>query len=181
MPAMPAEAAEEGAAAAADAAPVLADPPRKKTKRAKAAAEEKEERTITFRNYTPRTTELKDHCLPRITSAEIEADIDDEIEALLAAAEDQDAVLAVAPRKPNWDLKRDVERKMQTLQARTDRAVVQLIRRRIQENKAPPKTEAGAANPDDERGERDEASMALAREVAKAGPHAGVDSDDDAA
>merc|ERR1740117_1705669 len=108
-------------------------------------------------------------CLPRITSADVEAEIDEEIQNQLEAAEDQDAVLAIAPRKPNWDLKRDVERKMETLQGRTDRAVVQLIRRRIQENKAAPKAEAGAANPDDERGQRDEASIALAREVAKVG------------
>merc|ERR1740117_603937 len=114
-------------------------------------------------------------CLPRITSADVEAEIDEEIQNQLEAAEDQDAVLAIAPRKPNWDLKRDVERKMQVLQARTDRAVVQLIRRRIQEQKAP-KAEAAAA--DDERGQRDEASIALAREVAKAGQHR-ADSDDE--
>ena len=63
-----------------------------------------------------------------------EADIDKEIKAAIAAAEDTDAVLAIAPRKPNWDLKRDVERKMLTLASRTDRAVVQLIRQRIKKD-----------------------------------------------
>eukprot|EP00439_Symbiodinium_sp_Y106_P061287 s2100_g9.t1 len=48
--------------------------------------------------------------------------------------QDAEAVLAIAPRKPNWDLKRDVERKMQTLAARTDRAVVQLIRQRMKKD-----------------------------------------------
>lgn len=87
-----------------------------------------DERQIQFRNYIPRTwgpairvgnhrarPELRDFCLtrrpglvrklshaPRITSADIEADIDKEIKAAIAAAEDTDAVLAIAPRKPNW-------------------------------------------------------------------------------
>mmetsp|Transcript_59370 Transcript_59370/g.132471 ORF Transcript_59370/g.132471 Transcript_59370/m.132471 type:complete len:84 (-) Transcript_59370:102-353(-) len=72
--------------------------------------------------------------MPKITSADIEAEIDKEILDAIAAAEDTEAVLAIAPRKPNWDLKRDVERKMQTLAARTDRAVVQLIRQRIKKD-----------------------------------------------
>eukprot|EP00928_Gymnodinium_smaydae_P071576 TRINITY_DN55125_c0_g1_i1.p1 TRINITY_DN55125_c0_g1~~TRINITY_DN55125_c0_g1_i1.p1 ORF type:complete len:170 (-),score=57.87 TRINITY_DN55125_c0_g1_i1:48-557(-) len=164
----------------ADAAPA-GEPPKKKSKKAK-ALEEKEQKALRFRNYSPRTPELKDFCLAPITSADIEKEIDEEIAAILEAAEDEEQVLAIAPRKPNWDLKRDVERKTQVLQARTDRAVVQLIRRRIQEAKAPPKPDAGAAKLDDERGGRDEASIALAREVAKAGLPArgGADSDEEA-
>ncbi|CAJ1348016.1 unnamed protein product [Effrenium voratum] len=117
-----------------------AEPPKKKAKKIK--VEVKDDRQIQFRNYVPRTPELRDFCLTRITSADIEAEIDKEIQEAIAAAEDTDAVLAIAPRKPNWDLKRDVERKMQTLAARTDRAVVQLIRLRIK------KDEGGEANPD---------------------------------
>merc|ERR1712083_689754 len=108
----------------------------------------------------PRTAELKDFCLAKITSSQIEDEIDNEIESAIAAAEDQEAVLAIAPRKPNWDLKRDVERKMQVLQARTDRAVVQLIRQRIKAEKAP-QPDGGAAKPED-RAQRDEQSLALA-------------------
>ncbi|CAE8586841.1 unnamed protein product [Polarella glacialis] len=155
------------------------EPPKKKAKKAKQAEEKKDDRNISFRNYQPRTPELRDLCLPRITSADIEDDIDREIEAAILASEDQDAVLAIAPRKPNWDLKRDVERKMQTLQARTDRAVVQLIRQRIKKDKGP--EAASGANPDDERSARDEASLTLAREVAKAGAPKGGDSDDEVA
>merc|ERR1712083_871927 len=125
--------------------------------------------------------ELKDFCLPKITSAQIEDEVDNEIESAIAAAEDQEAVLAIAPRKPNWDLKRDVERKMQVLQARTDRAVVQLIRQRIKADKAP-QPNGGAAKPEDERRLKDEGSLALAREVAKAGvPKHNADSDDEGA
>merc|ERR1712187_31680 len=147
------------------------EPPKKKSKKSKqvAADKEKEDREIRFRNYAPRTPELKDFCLAKITSAQIEDEVDNEIQEAIAAAEDQEAVLAIAPRKPNWDLKRDVERKMQVLQARTDRAVVRLIQLRIKEDKAAPKPGA-EARPEDEVVRKDEASMSLASQVMKATP-----------
>mmetsp|Transcript_50489 Transcript_50489/g.100477 ORF Transcript_50489/g.100477 Transcript_50489/m.100477 type:complete len:176 (+) Transcript_50489:85-612(+) len=158
---------------------LVAEPPKKKSKRAK-QVDKKEERPLKFRNYIPRTPELKDFCLPKVTSADIEDEIDKEIEATIEAAEDQEAVLAIAPRKPNWDLKRDVERKMLVLQARTDRAIVQLIRERIKQDKSGQKATNGKANPEDERSHRDETSLALAREVAKAAPpRSNADSDDE--
>lgn len=36
------------------------------------------------------------------------------------------------PKKPNWDLKRDLERKLDVLSVRTDNAVARLVRERIQ-------------------------------------------------
>ncbi|KAI9854410.1 MAG: hypothetical protein M1813_001259 [Trichoglossum hirsutum] len=35
------------------------------------------------------------------------------------------------PRKPNWDLKRDVERKMERLNVRTENAIATLVRERV--------------------------------------------------
>lgn len=35
------------------------------------------------------------------------------------------------PKKPNWDLKRDLEKKMEVLNARTDNAIASLVRERI--------------------------------------------------
>ena len=40
-------------------------------------------------------------------------------------------LLNIAPRKPNWDLKRDVAKKMEKLNRRTQLAIVELIRERI--------------------------------------------------
>lgn len=155
-------------------------PPKKKSKKNRPDVDEvKDARPLLFRNYVPRTAELKEFCKDKITSADIEAEIDKEIEEAITAADDQDAVLAIAPKKPNWDLKRDVERKMQVLQARTDRAVVQLIRQRIRQDKGEPAPAADAAGDEADRSRRDEVSVTLAREVAKAGPPRGADSDDD--
>ncbi len=39
------------------------------------------------------------------------------------------------PRKPNWDLKRDVARKMEVLNARTETAIARLVRERIEGQK----------------------------------------------
>ena len=40
------------------------------------------------------------------------------------------------PRKPNWDLKRDVERKLARLQKTTARAVAELVRDRVAQEAA---------------------------------------------
>ncbi|KAL6715019.1 hypothetical protein ACLMJK_007280 [Lecanora helva] len=39
------------------------------------------------------------------------------------------------PKKPNWDLKRDVARKMEVLNARTENAIARLVRERIEGQK----------------------------------------------
>lgn len=40
-------------------------------------------------------------------------------------------MLNIAPRKPNWDLKRDVAKKMEKLDRMTQKAIVELLREKI--------------------------------------------------
>lgn len=40
----------------------------------------------------------------------------------------------LAPRKPDWDLKRDVAKKLDTLERRTQRAIAEIIRERLRSN-----------------------------------------------
>jgi coiled-coil domain-containing protein 12 len=40
----------------------------------------------------------------------------------------------LAPRKPDWDLKRDIAPKLQKLERRTQRAIAELILERLQNN-----------------------------------------------
>lgn len=47
------------------------------------------------------------------------------------------------PKKPNWDLKRDLERKMEVLGVRTDNAVARLVRERIAKQQEAAKAKAG--------------------------------------
>ena len=41
----------------------------------------------------------------------------------------------LAPRKPDWDLKRDVSKKLTKLEKRTQRSIAVLIRERLMETK----------------------------------------------
>ena len=42
----------------------------------------------------------------------------------------------LAPRKPEWDLKRDVAKKLERLERRTQKAIAELIRERLNSNSA---------------------------------------------
>ena len=44
----------------------------------------------------------------------------------------QDGVISIQPRKQNWDLKRDVQKKLDKLRKRTDRAILELVRKLCQ-------------------------------------------------
>lgn len=41
----------------------------------------------------------------------------------------QDPFLNIAPKKPNWDLRRDVQKKLDKLERRTHKALYKLIRK----------------------------------------------------
>lgn len=62
----------------------------------------------------------------------------DEIEAeVRKAAEEEERgdkaidLFKLQPKKPNWDLKRDLEKKLEVLNTRTDNAIARLVRERI--------------------------------------------------
>ncbi|RBR13802.1 uncharacterized protein FIESC28_08009 [Fusarium coffeatum] len=63
-------------------------------------------------------------------AAEVEAEIKQK-----AAEEAQDEkgvdLFKLQPKKPNWDLKRELDRKMEVLNVRTDNAIARLVRDRI--------------------------------------------------
>lgn len=50
------------------------------------------------------------------------------------------------PKKPNWDLKRDLDRKLEVLNARTDNAIARLVRERIANQQKVARTRSGDAN-----------------------------------
>jgi coiled-coil domain-containing protein 12 len=65
----------------------------------------------------------------------------DRMLSVTAADGDQ---ITIAPRKANWDLKRDVQAKLEALDKQTDRAIAELVRRNIAEKAAA--RSAGAAS-----------------------------------
>ncbi|CAG8552754.1 10248_t:CDS:2 [Acaulospora morrowiae] len=97
---------------------------------------------LKFRNYTPINEEIinaaaKIHITtPDDLSETLEKQavkITKEVEAVEEAkrAEEVD-LFNLAPKKPNWDLKRDVEKKLAKLERKTQASVAKLIRIRLQ-------------------------------------------------
>ena len=57
-------------------------------------------------------------------------------------------LFSLQPKKPNWDLKRDVARKMEALNSRTENAIARLVRERVegQKRREVEKGDGGATN-----------------------------------
>ncbi|KAL5267884.1 hypothetical protein ACHWQZ_G004813 [Mnemiopsis leidyi] len=78
-------------------------------------------------------------CVTRETGwavlAQVEAtSIDNTVTDILKQASSQSADIdlnTLAPRKANWDLKRDVEKKLAKLERRTKRAMAEMIREKL--------------------------------------------------
>ncbi|EMC97722.1 hypothetical protein BAUCODRAFT_463741 [Baudoinia panamericana UAMH 10762] len=55
-------------------------------------------------------------------------------------------LFTLQPKKPNWDLKRDLERKLEILNVRTDNAIARLVRERIASQQKAAKAKVEQAN-----------------------------------
>lgn len=88
-----------------------------------------------FRSYKPADENLNDLVLPNITPSDVNSEVKDQLESAKSEMViDQLDVTSLAPRKPDWDLKRDVEKKLQKLERQTQRAIAELIRERLKEH-----------------------------------------------
>ena len=88
-----------------------------------------------FRSYKPETKELEDSVLPEGRTTEVVDHVQEEL------SKERDGVIVdeldfmnLAPRKPDWDLKRDVASKLEKLERRTQKAIAELIRERLKED-----------------------------------------------
>mmetsp|Transcript_7723 Transcript_7723/g.14614 ORF Transcript_7723/g.14614 Transcript_7723/m.14614 type:complete len:104 (+) Transcript_7723:1969-2280(+) len=89
-------------------------------------------RDLVFRNYVPRHNALKEFVVPAPTIVgETEMTVERAIHQTLEEFA-QEAPIDIVPRKPNWDLKRELSQKLAKLQVATDRAIVELVRRSVQ-------------------------------------------------
>ncbi|XP_043921941.1 coiled-coil domain-containing protein 12 isoform X2 [Protopterus annectens] len=87
---------------------------------------------IKLRNYAPEDPVLRERQLPKANPASIEDKVKDQLEAAKPGPVIEEVDLAnLAPRKPDWDLKRDVAKKLEKLEKRTQRAIAELIRERL--------------------------------------------------
>jgi len=83
---------------------------------------------LRFRNYAPQDVSLKAFVLRKpFVAAELDV-------GALSAPIDEDATsLSLAPKVLNWDLKRETGRKLEKLEQKTQRAIVELMREQASE------------------------------------------------
>ncbi|KAJ3483171.1 hypothetical protein NLG97_g7372 [Lecanicillium saksenae] len=96
---------------------------------------------LSGRNYDPETrgpklgfeappTLAEDKATMEQQAADVEAQVKEQAAAEAAEAKGID-LFKLQPKKPNWDLKRNLEQKMDVLNVRTDNAIARLVKDRI--------------------------------------------------
>ncbi|XP_023603301.1 coiled-coil domain-containing protein 12 [Myotis lucifugus] len=87
---------------------------------------------LRLRNYVPADEDLKRRRVPQAKPVAVEEKVREQLEAAKPEPVIEEVDLAnLAPRKPDWDLKRDVAKKLEKLEKRTQRAIAELIRERL--------------------------------------------------
>ncbi|XP_010935583.1 uncharacterized protein [Elaeis guineensis] len=99
-------------------------------------SEENEEDNIPnmkFRNYLPHDKQLQEGKVAPAVLPKFE----DPVAAVPSAPEKiEDPFVNIAPKKPNWDLRRDVQKKLDKLERRTQKAIYQLMQEQEKEKEA---------------------------------------------
>lgn len=90
--------------------------------------------TPVFRSYKPVTEELSGNVLAPAEPSNVVDGIGDVLELAKETKiiEELD-FMNLAPRKPDWDLKRDIAKKLEKLERRTARAIGEIIRERLKQ------------------------------------------------
>ncbi|KAL2325339.1 hypothetical protein Fmac_024397 [Flemingia macrophylla] len=86
--------------------------------------EEHQQLEMKFRNYVPHDKHLQEGKIAPAVLAKFE---DANEAAPPPEPEAKDPFLNIAPKKPNWDLRRDVQKKLDKLEKRTQKALYQLM------------------------------------------------------
>ncbi|ORY72591.1 cwf18 pre-mRNA splicing factor-domain-containing protein [Leucosporidium creatinivorum] len=91
-----------------------------------------------FRNYDPETGTARKHARTDENET-VEKQVEGLAEKIIAEDEAKRAqeldLTNIQPKRANWDLKRDLDRKLSKLKTKTDIAISQLIRKRLQAQK----------------------------------------------
>ncbi|XP_003704154.1 coiled-coil domain-containing protein 12 [Megachile rotundata] len=87
-----------------------------------------------FRSYKPQDESLKDKVLEDAKPGNVEEEVQDQLSAANTKVVIEELDISnLAPRKPDWDLKRDVAKKLEKLERRTQKAIAELIRERLKQ------------------------------------------------
>ncbi|CAL9073714.1 unnamed protein product [Musa acuminata var. zebrina] len=89
--------------------------------------------SMKFRNYLPHDKQLQEGKVAPATLPKFE---DPVAAAPLPPEKIEDPFLNIAPKKPNWDLRRDVQKKLDKLERRTQKALYKLMQEQEKETEA---------------------------------------------
>uniref|UniRef100_A0A1L8DI06 Putative cwf18 pre-mrna splicing factor n=1 Tax=Nyssomyia neivai TaxID=330878 RepID=A0A1L8DI06_9DIPT len=88
-----------------------------------------------FRNYESHDLQISTQkAEPGCVEAEVRIQLDS---MTIPIVIDEIDIANLAPRKPDWDLKRDVTKKLEFLERKTQKAIAELIRERLRTGKDP--------------------------------------------
>ncbi|KAH7889581.1 cwf18 pre-mRNA splicing factor-domain-containing protein [Phlebopus sp. FC_14] len=115
------------------------------------------------RNFDPERRTLRHHSQNgTLTQDTVEKDVEGMAEKIIAEDEHQRAqeldVFNIAPKRPNWDLKREMDKKLAKLERRTQEAIHTLIRQRLAAQKGQSDDLLGAMNAQAKTREEEERS-----------------------
>ncbi|KAJ3672266.1 hypothetical protein LUZ60_006987 [Juncus effusus] len=86
-----------------------------------------------FRNYLPHDKSLQEGKLPPVQLPKFEEPV---LAAPLVPEKVEDPFVNIAPKKPNWDLQRAVQKRLEKLERRTQKALYELSQEQQQEREA---------------------------------------------
>ncbi|CAN1266673.1 Coiled-coil domain-containing protein 12 [Linum perenne] len=89
---------------------------------------------LKFRNYVPQAKELQEGRLAPPVLPKFEDPI--AVAPPPTEKKEVDPFLNIAPKKPNWDLRRDVQKKLDKLERRTQKALYKLMEEQEKERQA---------------------------------------------
>ncbi|XP_066921207.1 coiled-coil domain-containing protein 12-like isoform X2 [Clytia hemisphaerica] len=95
-------------------------------------SKEPPKKILKFRNYAPKDEQLKEKKVEKVKPIDAAEGLSEHLEKAKDVKDIEEVNIAtLAPRKPDWDLKRDVAKKLDKLEKRTQKAIIELIRDRL--------------------------------------------------
>ncbi|EIE22848.1 hypothetical protein COCSUDRAFT_16114 [Coccomyxa subellipsoidea C-169] len=95
------------------------------------SAAQGDEPVLKFRNYAVKDNRIEHQTIEAAQAPEYQEPVPEP-----SIVQEGDVLLNVVPKKANWDLRRDVEKKLAKLERRTQRALVQLMQEQQREQLA---------------------------------------------
>lgn len=99
-----------------------------------------------FRSYKPLDEQFSDAILPPAEPSDVRDKVQDELDKENEGLTMENLDFTnLAPRKPDWDLKRDIAPKLAKLDRKTQKAIAELIRERLKDEDLANAVTAGAS------------------------------------